>query len=301
MQHSAPNSPKQTRHTTQNVDPRWLLKAIGAVLLVSLVCTYLTLWFLYYKGQWQIVLHPVRAASEPAPDLIRFAPDESGQPQLAGRLLVAPRGSRYSGLTILFLPDGDGSLADFASTLAALQGVGVNVFAFDYRGYGFSANIHPSQERMTQDAEAALGYLTLTHGLSLGQVIPYGVGVGASLAADLAARHREISCLILDSPHTDLLDVARRDSSALLPVGLLFRERFPLREPLTGLTSPKLLIVDGGSQTPPSFPTAADPKMIITLPSRTDPAFHESVVRFLDEYAVDKTVPTPAPSPTNQH
>lgn len=289
------HKPSQHSHH-ENVDPRWLLKAIGAVLLAALACTGLTLWLLYYQGQWQIVLHPVRTASQTASEnSVRYSPNESGQPQLVGRLLPASPNSRYSNLTVLFLAGGDGSVADSAPTITALHNLGLNVFAFDYRGYGLSAGPHPNQQRMTEDAEATWRYLTTTRGLSPTRIVAYGTGVGASLGAHLAGQHQEIPALILDSPYTDLLDVARQNAPRFLPVGLLFHELFPLVEPLASLRTPKLLIA--GNILPASYVTAAEPKITVNLPARTDALFDEAITRFLDQYV--SAVPSPTPSQQN--
>jgi pimeloyl-ACP methyl ester carboxylesterase len=300
MPRSKPRAPQQTRHV-ENVPVSWLLKAFSAVLLAAAACIYAALCFLYSHGQWQIVLHPVRATGQPpaSVNVVHFAPNDAGQPQLTGQWLTAQGGERYSKLTILFLPGGDGSLSSSAATIAELQGLGLNVFAFDYRGYGFSADLHPSQQRMTEDVEAAWRYLTATRGVSPAAIIPYGTGVGASLAASLAATHKEISALVLDSPYADLLDVARHESPASLPVSLLFRERFPLRDTLSGLRTPKLLLATAGTATPAAFATAVDPKLTVFLPSRTGPLFDQAISRFLDESLNRPPVPSLAPSATN--
>jgi uncharacterized protein len=303
----ARSKPKPARHSSEseNVRVGWLLKALGAVILVALLCSYLSLCLLYYQGQWQIVLHPTRSAgdlSQPS-NVIRFGPGESAQPQLTGEWLAAPAGSRYGNLTVLFLPAGDGSVADLNSTLQALRAVGLNVFAFDYRGYGRSAEIHPSQQRMTEDAEAAWRYLTTSRAVPASQIIPYGSGVGASLAVHLVSEHPEIAALILDSPHTDLLEQARRDSrSSLLPTGLLFHERFPLAAPLAGLQIPKLLIAEVHGPRPEAFVTAADPKMTVTLELRSGSLYDEAITRFLDQHLSHPSrqlLPSPAPFATN--
>jgi pimeloyl-ACP methyl ester carboxylesterase len=260
-----------------------------------MACTWLTLCLLYYQGQWQIVLHPVHTASQSEPaNAVRFSPNESGQPQLVGQLLKSSPGS-YSNLTVLFLAGGDGSVANSAQTIAALHDLGLNVFAFDYRGYGLSTGPHPNQQRMTADSEATWRYLTTTRGLSASQIVLYGTGVGASLATHLAGQHPEIPALILDSPYTDLLNVAHQNSPRLLPVGLLFKDRFPLIEPLANLRTPKLLIA--GSTLPAAYVTAADPKITVDLPTRTDALLDQAVKRFLDQYT--QPVPIPAPSLTN--
>jgi uncharacterized protein len=165
---SSPNrNPYALNPNPEVVDPRWLLKALGLILLLALVCGYLTLCVLFYQGQWQLVLHPSRSTAAPAAIAgtpiapVRFGLDESAMPQLTGWWIPAPplpsQGRLSSGTTVLYLPGGEGSLADSdaPATLAALHTADLSIFAFDYRGYGQSALLHPNQRRMQQDAASA--------------------------------------------------------------------------------------------------------------------------------------------------
>ena len=198
------------------VSPIWLIKAIALTIVAALLCGYLTLCLLFYQGQWQLVLHPTRTSASAASiagipyELIRFAPDESATPQLTGWWIPAAPGSRYAAITILFLPDGNGSLVNSTPVLASLHNLGLNVFAFDYRGYGQSAATRPNQQSMTQDADSAWQYLTATRAISAQRILPYGTGVGTALATHLAANHNAIPALILDTPRADLLEVSAR-------------------------------------------------------------------------------------------
>jgi hypothetical protein len=288
-------TPKRARPTPSQpvppdvVSPIWLIKAIALTIVAALLCGYLTFCLLFYQGQWQLVLHPTRTSASPASiagipyELIRFGPDESATPQLTGWWIPSDPGGRYAHITILFLPDGNGSLINSVPTLASLHNLGLNVFAFDYRGYGQSVPARPSQQSMTRDADSAWQYLTSTRALAAQHIVPYGTGVGASLAASLAANHNDIPALILDTPRADLLDVAMRDTRAtLLPVHLLFHERFPLAEPLSTLRTPKLLF---SRTTAPdqTFRYASNPKITVELASPSPVLYDQSLTRFLDQ------------------
>lgn len=264
------------------------------MIAAALLCTYATLCLLFYLGQWQLVLHPVRTTGPAPADLVRFSSEATGQPQLAGEWMQATTSNRYNELTILFLPGGDGNSANFSATQNALTELGLNVFTFDYRGYGRSATTHPSEERMREDAEAAWTYLTSTRHLPARSIIPYGVGVGASLAATVAVKHSEIPGIILDAPYTDLGQIVDRGSRfRFLPVRLLFHEDFPLREVLSTLQRPKLLITRAGGEAPDAFRTAAAPKSVVALEASSGPRFSDAVTGFLNEAAAVST-PTPA-------
>jgi pimeloyl-ACP methyl ester carboxylesterase len=306
MPRSAPKSSKRPAPQPSQpviVSPLWLIKGIVLTALAALFCAYLTLCLLFYQGQWQLVLHPIRNTTSPASiegapyELIRFGPDESATPQLTGWWIPPNPGSGYSSLTVLFLPDGNGSLTDSIPTLAALHNLGINVFAFDYRGYGQSAALRPSQQSMTHDADLAWQYLTTSRNIVAKQIIPYGTGTGTSLATYLGANHDTIPALILDSPRADLLDVAARDPRAtILPVRFLFHERFPLAEPLSTLRTPKLLL-SRTTEPDQSFRNAQDPKFTVELTIPSPVLYNQSLVRFLDQYVVPDRIPALVPSP----
>lgn len=144
---------------------------------------------------------------------------------------------------------------------------------------------------MTEDAESALDYLINTRHIRPQTIVPYGVGLGASLAATLAARHPELPAVILESAVPDVLTQARADSRAgLVPLSLLFHEQFLIAPTLSTLTTPKLLLTTGPSPiTPHATPetlyrNAHAPSRTTHLISPQDPQFPTVIQRFLDEY-----------------
>jgi hypothetical protein len=296
-----PRSP-QKKHTVKvgrvpgtgepmDIDPRWLLKMLGLTIGGALLCGYLTLCGLFYQGQWQFVLHPAIGGGTPATlgltfEVVNFDVTETGQPQLHGWWIPADKGSRYPQGTILYLHGGDGSLGDTLSRLKDLHELGLNVFAFDYRGYGTSAGPHPDENRMREDTAAAWLYVTQTRRVPATQIVPYGEGVGGSLAVQLATNHPAIPALILDGPVFDTVSQVRKDPRAeLIPVSLLFHERFEITKPLVSLQTPKLLFL--GDASPAALTAVASPKLAVHLEnlSAVDYAVRiQSLSRFLDEY-----------------
>jgi pimeloyl-ACP methyl ester carboxylesterase len=277
------------------------LKAIGFTLVAAFVCGYLTLCLLFYQGQWQFVLHPSRTKSAPATiegapfQTIHFAVDETASPQLTGWLIPASPAARYAAYTVLYLPSGDGSLADALPALSALRETGVSVFAFDYRGYGQSAPTRPNQQRMTEDAASAWQYLTVSRAVPSSHIILFGSGVGCALAARLAAAHPEVPAVILESPRPGVIQTILADSrTKSLPVHALFHEDFNIAEPVVTLKTPKLFLLpevsSDPSQTPAEFQhltsAAATPKIVSTLPTAAfnGPLYRDQIVRFLDQY-----------------
>ncbi|SFS16356.1 hypothetical protein SAMN05421771_2900 [Granulicella pectinivorans] len=287
-------APQQPPAQIEVVNPIWLLKAVGVVAVAALFCGYLTLCLLFYQGQWQLILHPTRTtqpliglpglSAEP----VHFDAAESGAPRLSGLWIAAPALTHYPGLTVLYLRGGDTSLAQSpndAKSITLLHDLGLNVFAFDYRGYGQSDATRPNQARMAEDAAHALQYLNESRQIPNAKIVIYGNGVGASLATTLASLHADLPALILDSPGPPPIAIAEADPRVSeLPVRLLFHEDFSLAA-LTFLKTPKLLISypAAAASIPAAFLAAADPKTTLELrPGNTDP-LSGSIVRFLDQ------------------
>lgn len=267
------------------VSGRWLLGAFAAVLALAAVCAYATLGLLFYQGQWQLILHPVRtitAVPQAKFSEIHFDYTETGVARLDGWWIPADPGARWSSDAVLYLHGGTGSLSNAVKDLDALHPFGINVFAFDYRGYGKSGGPHPEEARMNTDADAAWSYLTATRHLDPKTIVVYGTGVGASVAAELAARHAP-GGLILDDPSETARKMTGADARAkILPMWLLLDERFDPAQTLRTLAVPKLFLDRDGAKprTEELYREAASPKQYFEL--KGDDEFGTTLTRFLD-------------------
>ena len=290
-----PPKPHKANEPFEPVDPKWLLRAFAAAIGLALLCGYGVLCLLFVQGQWQVVLHPgpARAIIPPSgAEVVHFGPDATARPQLTGWWIPAAPDAPYVRSTLLYLRSGDGALTDDLAAINALHEAGLNVLAFNYRGYPTSVGHHPTEQSMHEDADAALQYLVAERHLTLDRILPYGTGIGASLAVRLASEHPDLPALILDQPAGDLLNYARQSPQGyLVPVRLLFHQRFPLAVPLAQLATPKLIISRGPAEVPAAR-EAADPKFTVDLPSGSSPtAFQTTLRRFLDQYLPPSPIP----------
>lgn len=262
---------------------------IGAMLIViaaAALCAYATLGLLFYQGQWQFVLHPAKAVTAipgASFDEVHFDVTSAGAPRLDGWWIPAGAGARWSGDTILYFHGGAGSLSNCIGDLDALHALGINVFAFDYRGYGKSAGPHPTEARMNQDAAAAWNYLIQTRHLASDSIVLYGAGVGASLGAEIAARHAPAG-VVLEAPNEPARKLIESDGRAkILPMWLLLNERFDPAPALKSLSAPKLFI-DRNRAKPRTrrlYSEAAPPKEYFEL--KDNAGYPATMERFLDQ------------------
>jgi uncharacterized protein len=270
------------------VSGRWLATAFAIAVAAAALCAYGTLCLLFYQGQWQLLLHPSRIVeATPASrgvkfDDVRFDYTETGIAQLDGWWIPAEPASRWSTSTVLYLHGGDGSLSNYIDNLATLNSLGINVFAFDYRGFGRSTAARPVEQHMSEDADAAWRYLTDARHTDAASILIYGQGIGASLAAELAARHSP-AAVILDGPSEAAREIIAKDARAkILPLALLLHERFDPVDTLRSSALPKLFLDRNGGKprTEQLYRAAALPKEYFELKQS---GYESTLRRFFDE------------------
>jgi pimeloyl-ACP methyl ester carboxylesterase len=300
------------------VSGRWLVKAILIVLAIAGVALYFTVCLLFYQGQWQFTFFPPKTTQHsvatvatnsglPITD-VRFDTTEEGVERLDGWWIPSPSSATapLSHFVVLFCPDGRTDLPDNVVALKALHTIGVNVFAFDYQGFGSSQAGHPSQQKAYANGAAALNYLTGLRHIPADHVVVYGARLGAAVAAHVAQNSPNIAGLILEDPQPSLaLEVKREQHIHLLPMRLVFQDRFDISGIVPSLKMPKLILSTPAmrpyaSGTAQVFHDATAPKQqaAITEPSNQAiyalPEWRTVVGNFLHSLAnqlSDQTVP----------
>jgi hypothetical protein len=215
--------------------------------LAAALCAWGALCFLFAQGSWQLLYHPAAAitrtpaASNLSFEAVAFAPDNSGIPQLSGWWIPADPNARYDRFTVLYLHSQDGNLSTSVDDLALLHSIGVNVFAFDYRGYGLSRPARPSEAHWLEDAGSALTYVTQTRHVPPNTILVAGKALGANLALELAAAHPDLAGSILDQPLDAPMNAVFNDPrAALVPAHLLVRDRYETDTAASALRIPAL-------------------------------------------------------------
>jgi uncharacterized protein len=294
------------RHPAQSSAPptvsvRWLLWALGGVLAAAILCAWGTLCLLFWQGSWQLLYHPsATVARTPAAaglpfDSISLAPTDAGLPQLTGWWIPAASGARFGRYTVLYLHSQDGNLGGAVDRLAQLHAGGVNVFAFDYRGYGRSQFSRPSEAHWLQDTGWAFEYLTGTRHIAPDTIVLAGSGLGANLALEFAASHPLFAGVILESPLEDATGAVFNDARArFIPARLFLRDRYNMHAAAASLRIASLWFmpvsgasVNGPAKGPAAFQTVSARKMLVWLPpgEKADPAFADALARWLDDLA----------------
>jgi uncharacterized protein len=275
------------KHSPPLASARWLISGLLATLAFAVLCVYLTFCLLFWQGQWQLIFKPSRSVTHtPATadlhyDNISFGATETGVLELRGWWVPAEPGAHFAQDTMLVMHDGTGSLTGTVPQVAALHSIGINVFVFDYRGFGESVQLHPSEASTQHDAEAAWEYLTGTRHLPPSRIALDGVGLGAAIAAEIARRHPETPALILENPSPPVLELLQFDSRThLLPLHWLVHDRFDIRATLTNVKAPTLVLHSTMGRRY-AVPGAVETSDVIGY---TDGRYTTTVQDFLDKY-----------------
>ena len=141
--------------------------------------------------------------------------------------------------TLLFFHGNAGNISHRGESVAIFNRLGLNVFIFDYRGYGKSQG-KPSESGLYIDAMAAWNYLVKEKGFAKQQIVLFGRSLGGSVAANLAAEVQP-SALILESTFSSAKDMA----NVVLPIMsriMPLRFKFNAVESIKRVTSPLLVV-----------------------------------------------------------
>ncbi len=133
--------------------------------------------------------------------------------------LPAPQGGR----TIVDFHNNRETIEDRLAVAQKLRARGFGVLLVEYRGYGISRGLEPSEDGLYRDAEAALDLLA-TRGMPAERIILWGTSLGTGVAAEMARRGRGAE-LVLIAPYTSIPDLVT-DVVPGLPARLLLADHF---------------------------------------------------------------------------
>ncbi|HEU4648528.1 MAG TPA: alpha/beta hydrolase [Gemmatimonadales bacterium] len=169
-----------------------------------------------------------------------------------------------------------------------LRALGLNVVAFDYRGYGESEG-RPSEAGLYRDADAMWAFARDSLGIAANRIVLYGHSLGTAVAVELASRTRP-RAVVLEGAFTSLADVGRR-LYPFVPVRLLARNRFASADVIGRVSSPLLFLhARGDNIVPPElgralYELAPEPKRFVELAGGHNDAYVADPAAYFDAIA----------------
>ena len=245
------------------------------VQLVGIVATaYLALLLLLRLSEGRLLYAPGTRALLPPPPALGLAPERiafaasDGTPLVAW-LIRAAEGSS-SARWLLVCHGNAGNLSDVGrpAHYAGLRALGLNILAFDYRGYGESGG-SPTEAGLYADAEAAYRYLTDTLQVPAERIVLFGHSLGSTVAVELATRVSAAG-LVLDGA---LASVTARAQEVYfyVPVRWIARSRYASIDKIGRVAMPKLFLHARADDVVPIghgrrlFEAASEPKTFVPL------------------------------------
>lgn len=246
-------------------------------------------WF-----EWRQTFHPSRAMEgDPSgvglafENVVFFAEDGV---KLHGWWIPHPDAAG----AILYCHGNAGNISTRLGVAEGLHRLGVNVFMFDYRGYGLSRGV-PGEQGLYRDARAAYEVVRARYeDAEHPPVIVYGASLGGAPAVRVAAE-KSVRGLVIEGGFPTSIDVAER-WYPFLPASMLARYRFDSASLIMGLAMPKLIAHSHRDQVIPYdlgvqlHQIAAHPKHFITLQGdhgeagwEDTPAYFSELQRFVQQ------------------
>lgn len=254
-------------------------------IIFSLLVGYVAISGALYLLQGQMIYHPTTAISATPSALgyeyedVEFVAED--EVQLHGWFI--PKESAE--LTVLYFHGNAGNISGRLETIQLLHELGLNVFMFDYRGYGKSEGA-PSEKGTYKDAQAAWKYLQTARAKPDSSIVIMGRSLGGSIAAWLSARKSPVATII-ESTFTSAADLGA-ELYPWLPVRWMIRYEYNTLKNIKAVESPLFMAHSRDDQIVPFhhgktlFEAAPEPKTFIELEGSHGSGFWETGDKYRD-------------------
>ena len=188
--------------------------------------------------------------------------------------------------TLLYLHGTFRNLYHNYPKMLAIRAAGYSVLGVEYRGWGESSVLVPSEDSIYADAEIGWRELVLRQPDPMRRVI-YGHSMGAAVAVELAARKsdgRQYGGLILESAFNSAVDVAAAASIFAAPLVWLSGQRFDSQAKIGALHQPILMLHGTNDNTVPLklgrrlFDAAGESKTFVEFAAGSHSGLHLSLI-----------------------
>jgi len=240
----------------------------GIWVIIAIAGAYVILSVFLFVFQSSYVYYPVRALrADPGSiglDFEKIDFETTDGVKLSGWFIPSDTATAV----ILFCHGNAGNISHRLDSIRIFNQLGLDIFIFDYRGYGESEG-KPSEKGTYEDTEAAWQYLVETRKVNPRSIIVFGRSLGGAVASWLAQKHTP-GMLVLESTFTSIKDVAAI-LYPYLPVRWLSRFEYNTAEYLSRVDCPVLVIHSRNDEIMPYshghrlFEIAREPKKFLEI------------------------------------
>ena len=189
--------------------------------------------------------------------------------------------------SVLFFHGNAGNISGRLESIMIFNELRLNVFIFDYRGYGRSEG-KPTEAGTYKDAIAAWRYLTEVQDENPRDIILFGRSLGGGVAAWLASEV-DAGGVVLESTFTSTADLAA-EIYPFIPVRWLLRIHYPVIDYIDQIRMPVMIAHSRGDEVIPFhhgrklYEAASEPKYKMELQGGHNDGFILTGRRYLDEW-----------------
>ena len=151
---------------------------------------------------------------------------------------------------ILFCHGNAGNISHRLDNIRQFLKRDIQVFIFDYRGYGKSLGT-PSEKGIYMDGQAAYDYLVHEENIAPENIILFGRSLGAAVAIDVAL-NRSVKSIIIESAFVSTKAMAKT-MFPLSMISFILPLNYNNLEKITHISVPKLIIHGDGDEIVPFF------------------------------------------------
>jgi uncharacterized protein len=140
---------------------------------------------------------------------------------------------------LLYLHGARWNLSGSITRIERWRKLGFSVLAIDYRGFGKSSPVSPTEQLSYEDAQAGWQYLAKLAPDRKRYVV--GHSLGGAIAADLARRSDDCSGVVLEATFTSIREMVARSAWSYIPVGLILTQEFDTLSKIGDIRAPILI------------------------------------------------------------
>lgn len=176
--------------------------------------------------------------------------------------------AKNSRTTVLFCHGNAGNIGHRIEIIDMFFKLGLDVFIFDYRGYGRSQG-NPSEAGLYLDAQSAYKYLIDKRNLNGESIIVYGKSIGANVAVELCSKVRT-AALISESAFISAGEMGKK-LFPFFPIRWFITIKYDALSKIKKIYAPKLIIHSEDDEIIPFqhgkrlFEVAPEPKEIYKM------------------------------------
>jgi fermentation-respiration switch protein FrsA (DUF1100 family) len=220
------------------MDTHQIWTTIRSIIVIA-VSVYVLIVIILWLLQSHLVYFPQRE--------VAMTPDQIGLPYEEVSF-EASDGVRLSGWfipaedrrgVVLFCHGNAGNISHRLESILVFNRLSLDVFIFDYRGYGLSEG-KPTEPGTYLDAEAAWDYLVENRHADPAGIVIFGRSLGGAVASWLA-KERTPGALIVESAFTSIPDIGA-EAYPFLPVRLMSRFKYSTVDHIHDVTCPILIV-----------------------------------------------------------